>query len=179
MKKILVISSSLRNGSNSEILAKKFFDGAKDAGNDVEYLSLKNKKINFCQGCLACQQTRKCIIDDDMNKINDKIKNADVLCFASPIYYYGMSGLLKTMLDRVNPLYGTDYKFREIYLIATCYDADPLCLERFVNGIEGWTSCFEKCSIKGILKGNSLNEPNEANTNIAKLNEAYKLGLNV
>ena len=54
MKNIIVISSSLREGSNSEILAKAFEDGAKK-NNEVKYISLKDIKLNFCKGCLAFQ----------------------------------------------------------------------------------------------------------------------------
>ena len=58
-KKVLVVSSSLRGGSNSEILAHEAERGAKDAGNDVEFLNLKGKDIKFCIGCLASQKTGK------------------------------------------------------------------------------------------------------------------------
>jgi multimeric flavodoxin WrbA len=105
MKNILVISTSLRNGSNSEILADKFIEGALDNGNNVEKITLKNKKLNFCVGCLTCQRTLECIFKDDANQIVSKMKNADVLVFATPIYYYEMSGQMKTLLDRANPLY--------------------------------------------------------------------------
>lgn len=54
-KKIVVISTSLRANSNSEALAKEFVKGAEAAGNEVEYISLKDKSIAFCIGCLACQ----------------------------------------------------------------------------------------------------------------------------
>ncbi len=64
-KKVLVISTSLRAKSNSETLADAFADGAKAAGNEVEKISLKNKSIAFCKGCLACQSLHSCIIKDD------------------------------------------------------------------------------------------------------------------
>lgn len=119
LKKILILSSSLRNNSNSEMLAQKFYEGAKTAGNEVEFISLKDKKIAFCKGCLACQKNFRCVIHDDADLIAQKILTAEILVFATPIYYYGMSGQLKTMLDRANPLFPTDYKFREVYLLAS------------------------------------------------------------
>ena len=94
-KKVLIISSSLRSGSNSEILAREVEKGAKDAGHDVEFLCLKDKNIQFCRGCLACQKTMKCVIKDDMADMIEKVKNADVLVFANPIYYYELCGQLK------------------------------------------------------------------------------------
>ena len=59
-KKVLVISSSLRNKSNSEILARQAAKGAEDAGHEVEFITLKDKTLNFCKGCLACQKTMRC-----------------------------------------------------------------------------------------------------------------------
>ena len=54
MKKVIVISTSLRAGSNSDMLAEKFAEGAKAAGNEVEKISLRGKEIKFCVGCLSC-----------------------------------------------------------------------------------------------------------------------------
>lgn len=110
-KKVLVISTSLRNQSNSEILADSFIEGAEAAGNVVEKLSLKDKKIDFCKGCLACQELHKCVIEDDAVAIAEKMKQADVIAYASPIYYYEMSGQMKTLLDRANSLYPSNYAF--------------------------------------------------------------------
>ena len=117
-KTVLVISTSPRTGSNSELLANEFARGAKDAGNEVEIISLKDKDIKFCRGCFACQKTKRCVIRDDADLIEQKMEKADVLVFATPIYYYEMSGQMKTMLDRGNPLFTTDYAFRDVYFIA-------------------------------------------------------------
>ena len=57
MKKILVISSSLRRNSNSDALAEAFAKGAAEAGNEVETITLKGKELHFCTGCLTCQKT--------------------------------------------------------------------------------------------------------------------------
>ena len=96
MSNVLVISTSLRAKSNSDILAERLIAGARDAGNEVEYISLKGKEIKFCIGCLACQKTQKCVQKDDAVEIAEKVKNADTLVFVTPIYYYEMSGQMKT-----------------------------------------------------------------------------------
>ena len=103
MKKVLIISSSLRRGSNSDALAEAFARGAAEAGNEVEQVSLKGKDLRFCMGCLACQKTQKCVIADDAPAIVEKMYAADAIAFATPIYYYELSGQLKTLLDRSNP----------------------------------------------------------------------------
>ena len=88
MKKIIVISTSLRHGSNSDMLADKFVEGAKAAGNEVEKISLVGKNIQFCKGCFGCQKLGRCVINDDVNDIMAKVLKADVICWATPIYYY-------------------------------------------------------------------------------------------
>ena len=114
MKKVIVISTSLRAGSNSDMLAEKFAEGAKASGNDVEKISLRGKEIKFCVGCLSCQKTGACVFKDDVPAIMEKVLNADVVCWATPIYYYEMSGQMKTLIDRMNAMYPKDYRLRDI-----------------------------------------------------------------
>ena len=155
-KKVLVISTSIRGNSNSEKLAEAFADGAKAAGNEVELVSLKNKTIAFCKGCLACQQTGHCVIKDDANAITDKMLEADVVAWATPIYYYEMSGQMKTMIDRANSLFPKDYKFRDVYLLTAAAEDEPDVDEGAVHGLKGWIACFEKA--RPALKKRALQE---------------------
>lgn len=179
MKNVLIISTSIRNGSNSEILAKKFYEGAA-ISNNVEYLSLKNKKINYCLGCLACQNTGKCVISDDMSEIIEKIRNADVIVFATPIYFYEMCGQMKTLLDRTNPLYpAKDRKFKDVYLIATCADEEKSALDRVIQGLNGWIVCFDEVTLKGVIYGNNVNNPNEIKNMTNLLTQAFEMGKSI
>ena len=98
MKRVIVISTSLRHGSNSDMLADQFVEGAKAAGNDVEKITLAGKNIQFCKGCLGCHKLGRCVINDDVNDIMAKVIKADVVCWATPIYYYEMSGQMKTLI---------------------------------------------------------------------------------
>lgn len=75
-KKVLIISTSLRGGSNSDILAKECEKGAKEAGHDVEYISLKGKEIKYCIGCLSCQKTGVCVLKDDVCRYYGKGKGS-------------------------------------------------------------------------------------------------------
>ena len=75
-KKVLIISTSLRGNSNSEILAKECEKGAKEAGHNVELVSLKGKDIKFCIGCLVCQSKGSCVLKDDVAEIMEKVKEA-------------------------------------------------------------------------------------------------------
>ena len=64
-KNVLIVSTSPRKGSNSDALAEEFARGARDAGHQVEKLSLIGKDLRFCQGCLSCVRTGRCPIPDD------------------------------------------------------------------------------------------------------------------
>ncbi len=177
-KKVLVISTSMRKGGNSDSLADSFAKGAAERGNTVEKISLIGKKIGFCIGCLSCQQTQKCVLKDDAAEIVEKMKNADVIAFATPIYYYEMAGQMKTLLDRANPLYPSDYKFRDIYLLASSAEDDGAAMDRAVVGLQGWIECFPKCGLKGVVRGTGV----EAVGDIAgkpALDEAFEMGKNV
>ena len=173
---ILVISTSLRARSNSDILAESLIKGAKDAGHQVEHISLKDKNIKFCIGCLACQKSQRCVLNDDAVWIAEKAKNADTLVFITPIYYYEMSGQMKTLLDRLNPLYPSDYKFRKIYMLSVAAEDEPSTPEKAVNGLQGWVDCFEKATLAGSLFCGGLTNPGEASQKADKLDATYQFG---
>lgn len=179
MKNVLVISSSLRTKSNSETLAQEFAKGATEAGNKVEVVSLRGKKIAFCTGCLACQKKGKCVINDDANAIATKMKKAEVIVFATPIYYYEMSGQLKTMLDRANSLYSSDYKFREIYLLTSAADTDAKAMNIAKRGIGGWIACFDGVKLKGALCATGAESAGDVKKNSALLKKAFAMGKKV
>ena len=149
-KRVLVISTSLRGDSNSDLLAQQFAQGARQAGHEVEVISLAGKDIRFCKGCLACQTTGRCVIRDDADAIvQEKMLHADVLVFATPIYYYEMSGQMKTLLDRANPLYSADYAFREVWLLACAAEEGDEVWKRAAEGLGGWGECFPKAKLAG------------------------------
>ena len=178
MKKVIVISTSLRAGSNSQVLAEQFAEGAKSAGNEVEFISLRGKEIKFCMGCLACQKIGKCVIKDDVNDIMDKVLEADVVCWATPIYYYEMSGQMKTLIDRMNAMYPKDYRFRDIYLLATATEDEEHVPQRAIQGLTGWIDCYPKSRLAGTLFCGGVTMPNDIKDN-SKLQEAYEMGKRV
>ena len=178
MKKVIVISTSLRVGSNSDMLADKFIEGAVAAGNDVEKISLVGKDIKFCKGCLACQKLGRCVIDDDVNDIMQKVLNGDVICWATPIYYYEMSGQMKTLIDRMNAMYSLDYKFRDVYLLTTAADDEPEVPARAEAGLMGWIDCYPESRLAGTLFCGGVDAPRTIKGN-KRLQDAFELGKNV
>ena len=176
MSKVIVITTSLRAKSNSDILAERLIAGAKDAGHDVERISLKGKTVKFCIGCLVCQKTQKCVLKDDAVEIAEKVRNADTLVFVTPIYYYEMSGQMKTLLDRLNPLYSSDYKFRKVYMLSVAAEDEKTTPEKAVNGLQGWVDCFEKAELVSSLFCGGINDAGEASSHPVELEEAYEFG---
>ncbi len=178
MKNVLIISSSPRKNGNSETLASFFAKGACEAGNNVETVYLRNKQISFCRGCMACAELGRCVIKDDAVEIAAKMHDADVLVFASPVYYYSVSGQLKTMFDRANPLYGTDYAFKEVYLLSAAAEDEDYTVEGSVKAVQGWIDCFERAELTGVVFAGGVNDVGEIKDHIA-LRKAYEMGKSV
>ncbi len=177
-KKILVISSSPRNNSNSEALAASFAKGAMAAANDVETIVLREKQYSFCKGCMACFKLGRCVIKDDAAEIVAKMHEADILVFATPVYYYSVSGQLKTLLDRCNPLYGSDYQFTQVYLLATAAEDEESTVSGTVTAVQGWVDCFDRAKFVGTVFAGNVNAPGEI-AGHAALEEAYQLGFQI
>jgi len=175
-KIVLILSTSPRRGSNSEALAEAFASGARDGGNQVEMVSVRDMELRFCRGCFACQKTGKCIIKDDMQDVVPKMEKADVLVFATPIYYYEMSGQMKTLLDRGNPLFVSDYRFRDVYFLSTAAENEEFVPQRAMSGLMGWIECFPKSRLAGHVFGGGVTETGEMKDHSEKLQEAYEMG---
>lgn len=177
-KRVLIVSASLRAHSNSHALAERFAQGAREAGHSVEVVSLQNKTIAFCRGCLACQKTGSCVIRDDAVELAQKMHDAEVIVFATPIYYYEMAGQMKTLLDRANCLYGSDYAFRDIYLLSAAAEDAEGVDSRAISGLEGWIECFERAHLAGTVFAGGVNDAGEIAGHVS-LQKAYEMGKNV
>ena len=178
MKNVLIITTSLRNNSNSDALAAEFARGAKEAGNSVTTVSLKDKDIRFCRGCLACQKLGECVIKDDTIAITKQMHDADIIAFATPIYYYEMSGQMKTLLDRANALYSSDYHFCDIYMLTSAAEDEEYVPVKAVSGLEGWIDCFEHARLAGSVFAGGVDKPGEISSHKA-LSEAYEMGRSI
>ena len=175
MKRVLIITSSLRAHSNSDALAESFARGAKNGGCDVTCVSLKGKDIAFCRGCLDCQARQDCVIADDAAPIAEAMKEADVIAFATPVYYYGLAGQLKTLLDRANCLFPSDYRFRDIYLLASAAENEATTMDGPIRGIQGWIDCFEKARLAGTVFAGGVNDGGDIEGH-PSLQQAYEMG---
>ena len=178
MKNVVIVSSSLHAISSSKLICEKIKEGLEDNGNQVKFVDLKDVDLKFCIGCLACQKTGKCVINDDVKNYLDDISNSDVLIFASPIYYYSITGQLKTFLDRLSPVYIRENKFKKIYLVATCADTDENAKNGSVEAIQGFVNCFDGVEFGGYFLGTGIEQATDLDgTNY--LENAYLFGKNI
>lgn len=99
MKIVILMGSPNRKGSTS-ILVENFVKGAEEAGHSCEVLDVCHADIHPCTGCVACGYEGPCVQKDDVEQIKEKLLASDMVVFATPLYYYGMSAQLKTVVDR-------------------------------------------------------------------------------
>lgn len=177
-KKVLIISSTPRKGGNSDILCDQFKKGAIEAGNEVEKISLREKNINCCISCYGCSVNNgKCVQDDDMAEILDKLVEVDVIVLATPVYFYTMCAQLKIVIDRTIARY-SEIRNKEFYFIVTAADGNIDKLEKTVDGLRGFTDCLSGAIEKGVIYGaNAWKEGEIKNTKA--MEEAYVMGKSI
>lgn len=177
MKKVTVITSSLRAKSTSRTLMNEMVRGLKEH-HEVKIIDISRINLKYCIGCMTCQETGKCVLNDSVKDVIEDVNSADILVFVSPVYYYSISGQLKTFLDRMNPLYPReDRKFKEVYALFTCADDNPKATEKPTAAIEGWVECFDGVTYEGSYDGLALNDVSDISEE--QLKEAYELGKNI
>ncbi len=177
MKNVLIVSASPRRGGNCDLLCDQFAKGAREAGHTVEIVYLQNQKINYCLGCGGCYPNHACVQQDGMPPLLDKLVIADVIVLATPVYFYSMSGQLKTFIDRTVPRY-TELVNKDFYFILTAADKDRENLKRTVESLRGFTEdCLEDAHEKGIIYGVGAWQKGEI-VETPAFKEAYLAGKN-
>jgi multimeric flavodoxin WrbA len=111
--KVLGIFGSPRRGGNTEILLEEALKGAEKEGANIERLYLGDFTITPCKECHGCDDTGKCILLDDMEKIYPKLLEADVVILASPIFFYGVTAWAKALIDRSQALWARKYLLKD------------------------------------------------------------------
>ena len=109
-KKIVILNGSPRKKGNTSALVKAFTEGAKSAGNSVTEFFLDGMNIHGCKGCFGGHSSKEypCVQKDDMDKIYPAVKDCDIIVFATPLYYWNMSGQIRTAIDRLFALEESD-----------------------------------------------------------------------
>jgi len=176
-KKVLILSSSPRRAGNSDLLCDAFMQGAADAGNQVDKIFLRDRKVSPCVACDYCQRgDGQCAIKDDMAEILAKMQAADVIVLASPIYYYSICAQLKVIIDRTyccykhNPLAN-----KELYYILTAAEESETVMDAALACCHGFAVCLPNAAEKGSICAKGVHDAG-AVRDTGYLAEAYEMG---
>lgn len=180
-KKVLIIAGSPRAEGNSTILAEAAAAAAKKAGAEVEFLRLAGKKIGPCLACDGClrKDAAGCVQKDDMQALYPKLKAADAIVIAGPVYWFSISAQVKAFVDRFYAFGAEGYKSmngKKAGIILTYGDADPFS-SGAVNALRSFQDIFAflGVTIEGQVYG-SANKPGEVRGNAGVMKEARELG---
>jgi len=116
--KMAILVGSARKGGNTDLLARAFAAGAAEH-NEVELISVSDVRVKPCIGCNACRKRpdHDCFQQDDMRVIHEKLKTADLIAFASPVYFYGLTAQLKAIVDRLHAPNRNEFKVKKLALL--------------------------------------------------------------
>lgn len=176
-KKVLILEGSARRNGNTANLSKEFERGTIENGQQVRKIYLQGLKISACLGCNHCRKNiGECVQKDDMTDINKKIMEADVVVFASPVYFYSWSAQIKAVIDRtyaIEPIL-KDTKF---YLLSAGAAPELKYMENMTQSYKLYLSCFRAGGVcdGGVLYGLGVNAPGDVINNSA-MKSAYELG---
>lgn len=118
MAQVLVLMSSPRKNGNTDRLANAFIKGVEENGYSTEKIYVNYQNIKPCLGCNICQKTNQCVQKDDMQEIYEKMLEAKVIVFASPVYFYTFNASMKLLLDRTFAIEKTIHD-KDFYLLTT------------------------------------------------------------
>ncbi|MDD2320528.1 MAG: flavodoxin family protein [Geobacteraceae bacterium] len=195
MRKIIIFEGSPRKNGNSSLLARQVAAGAKQHGAEVESFYLHGMDIRPCSACDACQASlaTDCIIEDDLQSLYPRLRSADALVFASPVYWFSFSAQLKLLIDRCyaltwietgSPLteeetsytFTTDLAGKKTGIILTYGDTDPFS-SGAVNALRTFQDMFRfvGADIVDMIYGSAM-APGEVAENHGLMQQAFTLG---
>ncbi len=118
LSNIVILVGSVRKNGNTARLAQSFAEGAAK-NNNVEIISVADYNVDPCIGCNSCftREGNQCFQDDDMVQIYEKLRNADVVVVASPVYFYGISAQLKAIVDRLHTPMRNTFHIKKLGLL--------------------------------------------------------------
>lgn len=150
--KVIAVSGSPRTNGNSEVLCDEFLKGAQEAGCETEKIQIGKTKISPCHACYACRETGRCVQNDGMNEILEKIIQADVILLATPVYFYSMDAQMKIFIDRSLARY-QEIKDKTFYFAVTAADPTHEAMEPTIAGLNGYTACLPGAVVKDVFYG--------------------------
>jgi multimeric flavodoxin WrbA len=179
--KVVIVKGSPRQDGNSAALADQVAAGARAAGAHVESFFLHGMDIRACDACDACRTEpyRGCVIEDDMQILYPKLKSADAIVIASPVYWFTVSAQTKLFMDRWYGLGGEEgYALAgKRFGIVLAYAGEDPFVSGAVNALRMFQDAirFIEAEIVGMVYGSAW-KAGEVRTNKALMDEAYELG---
>ncbi len=182
MPNVLAISGSPRKDGNSDTLLNEFLRGMKENGLDAEVYHLRDLDIKHCKGCNSCFESGYCHIKDDMQILYARLEAADMIVLATPVYFSGMSSLMKQMVDRCQCLWARKEVMgqkigppgRKGFLLCVGGQREPV----FRNIISVTRSLFNSIDVSygGEVLVSRVDDAGEMEGEPSKLEEARLLG---
>lgn len=123
--KILVLTGSPRKNGNSNTLADHFIRGAKEAGHEVARFDAALKNVHACIACNKCGMKGPCVFQDDFEFVREHLIPADLVAFATPLYYFGISSQLKSVIDRFYAINGYIHVSKKAVLMVSYANNSP------------------------------------------------------
>ncbi len=167
--KILILNGSPSVNGNTVALVNAFKEGAESKGHEVTVVNVAHKKVNGCLSCNYCHSrgNGKCVQNDDMQTIYPLIQEADMITFASPIYYFIMSAQLEAVIQR---FYCINHPAKAKYSALLLSSYSPNVYDGAISQYKN-TVAYMGMEDKGIVTAD-----NSTNKTPAKLAEARELG---
>jgi len=169
--KITVITGSAHKKGTSALLADKFIEGASEAGHEISRFDAAFEEVKPCLACEYCaSHDGQCVRKDAMNTWYEKLIEADMIVFVTPLYYYGMSAQIKAVIDRFHANNAKLAGNKKSMLLATSYGADNWTMEaleksyesilRFMNWNDAGKLFATGCPVREVIE--QTNFPNQA-----------------
>lgn len=175
--KIIVLAGSPRKEGNTDRLVAAFVKGA-EKNNEVEVFSVHDYKVNPCIGCNSCfsREGNNCFQNDDMQQIYKKLSEADILVIASPVYFYGISSQLKTVIDRLHTPLRNSFNIKKLALILVGAAELPEMFDAILTQYKLTLNFFKlEDAGKVLVRG----AKDKGDVTQAGLEQAYNLGLSI
>ena len=176
--KIVVLEGSPNKNGSSNMLAESFIKGAKEAGHSVQIVDVAHAKIHPCTGCIHCGYEGPCSQTDDMNVIRRTILDADMMVFVTPLYYYGMSAQLKTLIDRFCAFNSSiQRKHMKAALLTVAWNSDNWTFDALVAHYKTLVK-YLRLKDQGTVLGKGCGTP-AMTQGSGYVEQAYELGKNL
>ena len=175
MSNIVILVGSMRIKGNTARLAQSFAKGVAK-NNNVEIVPVADYNVNPCIGCNSCfvREGYKCFQDDDMVKIYEKLRNADIVVIASPVYFYGISAQLKAIVDRLHTPMRNTFHIKKLGLLLVGAVQLPNLFDPILMQYQMVLDFFELESIGTVLVRGVKDIGDIENS--SALEDAYALG---